>query len=152
MSGVHDVVYLNNIEALKSALHRPATDVNARNKSNATALMLAGWRGHVTCARLLIEHGADVNLQNEDGNSALSWAIARGHIGMVQLLVDNGADLDQKPNGKTFLELAERHQEITHILQAAVEKRKAAQLIAIAERQRRLNERARRAKKPWGLS
>jgi ankyrin repeat protein len=147
MTYVHEIVYMNNIESLKVALRRGKADVNAmQSGSRATALMLAGWRGHETCARLLIEHGADVNIQNENGDSAMFWAIQRGHAGLVQLLADNGADFEQKnKNGQTPIEYATAKGQvvIARILQEAQE-------ASVVWKQRRINERARKMKKQGG--
>ena len=51
-------------------------------------MMIAAWRGHVNCARTLIEAGADVN------SSVLTSAVIKGRDECVNLLLEAGADVN----------------------------------------------------------
>ena len=79
-------------------------DVNRKNNSGGTALMIAAERGHIETVKLLINNKADINLTNNWGNTALMIAAERGHIETVKLLLDRGADINSRNNaGKTAL-------------------------------------------------
>jgi hypothetical protein len=68
------------------------------------ALYIACRKGHTTCARLLIDHGADVHAKSVRGMSALYGAARCGHLSCVKLLVQHGADVNcQDNNGWTPL-------------------------------------------------
>jgi len=82
-------------------------NVNSRDGSGRTPLMLAAKRGDVESVRDLIVRGADVNTKNNKGHSSLNYAAEKGHTGVVRLLLDNGADINARSNkGSTALMLA----------------------------------------------
>ncbi len=51
-------------------------------------------RGHLTCARLLIRHGARLDAFDEGGNTPLHAAVLAGHYECAQELVHYGADVN----------------------------------------------------------
>jgi ankyrin repeat protein len=68
-------------------------DVNARNASDATALLWCARNPEK--ARFLIEHGADVNVQSKQGVTALKVAALRpGGLETVALLLAKGAEVN----------------------------------------------------------
>jgi len=89
------------------ALSRGA-DVNVRDASGATMLMVAAQAGHAATLRLLIDRKADLNLQNNKGFTALHLLFAHGFEALADVLVEAGAD-DLLPNleGFTCYELAD---------------------------------------------
>ncbi|HYP08596.1 MAG TPA: ankyrin repeat domain-containing protein [Bryobacteraceae bacterium] len=93
-------------EMVKILLHAGA-DVNARNDSDATALLWAARQPEK--ARLLIQAGADVNARSKQGRTPLMVAsLRRGNVPTVALLLEKGADVHAKGNrpGFTALRLA----------------------------------------------
>lgn len=74
-----------------SALLAQGADVNSRNDSRSTPLMVAAALGHVEVVRLLLKQGADANARNQDGITALAYAEVYGHEGVVALLKQHGA-------------------------------------------------------------
>ena len=77
---------------------KDGVDVNAFNKDDQTALMIASNLGNLKMAQLLIEQGAQVNLSSDYGRTALSYAISGWNrsVKMVELLVNNGADINER--------------------------------------------------------
>ncbi|HTM63738.1 MAG TPA: ankyrin repeat domain-containing protein [Gammaproteobacteria bacterium] len=71
------------------------TDVNATNKDNNTALIMAAAYGRTTIAQLLLTaSNINVNAANVDGYTALSKAAQCGHQDIVELLLNfKGIDL-----------------------------------------------------------
>ena len=75
-------------------------DVNARDKSDNTLLMIASRKGqvnnlYVDIAHMLLERGADVNAVRADNNkTALHYACALPNKEMIRLLVEKGANID----------------------------------------------------------
>jgi uncharacterized protein len=59
---------------IAKALLRSGANVNARDATGSTALMLAASRGKVEVVKLLLEQGADVTVRNCAGKTALSLA------------------------------------------------------------------------------
>ena len=70
------------------------TDINAKNKTDNTALSLAAWAGHTDIAKLLIEKEADINVMNTYGQTVLMLAASGGHTDIVKLLIEKEADIN----------------------------------------------------------
>jgi hypothetical protein len=82
-------------------------DIDARDETRATALMLAVRMGHKNCVAFLISRGAAVNMQYDEGWDALMLAAENGRPECVQLLLDAGADRHAlNPFGRTAESLA----------------------------------------------
>jgi ankyrin repeat protein len=96
-----------NLETLRVLLDAGA-EVNARNRSDATALLWAA--GDPEKARLLIERGADVKVQSRQGRTPLMVAASRaGNSEVIALMLSKGADPRAKDRlGITALSLAAR--------------------------------------------
>jgi uncharacterized protein len=78
--------------------------VEARNKADESALMMAALKGHTEFARRLIERGAHVN---KPGWTPLHYAATGGHLAIMEMLLRQKALLDaQSPNGTTPLMMA----------------------------------------------
>jgi hypothetical protein len=91
-----------------------APDINARNSSKQTALMLAAMRNDFDALRALLSHGADVNLQDKYGKTALHNAIAgKAKPEIFAALIAAGANVNIRDSaGNTpLLELANPHEE-----------------------------------------
>jgi ankyrin repeat protein len=81
---------LGDVEALLN----DGADVNSKNKSGLTALMLAVNRGREDIVELLIKKGAMVDQKDDDGYTALWWAEQHGsaaHKKCAEILKKHGA-------------------------------------------------------------
>lgn len=85
----------------------PDLDVDARNASGETPLMLAALRGNLGWAARLLARGAKVH---QDGWSPLHYAATGTEPKLVALLLDRGAPIDAaSPNRSTPLMMAARY-------------------------------------------
>lgn len=80
-----EAAYEGNTVQVQSFLEEGA-DVNEKDASGRTALMIAANRGHTYVVQLLLDNGADANLKDNLGNSALQAAESRGFHRIVSLL------------------------------------------------------------------
>lgn len=67
-------------------------DVNAANKFNKTALMMAVENDNLETVALLLARGADVNARTVANCTALTFAAENGHSGITALLIERGAN------------------------------------------------------------
>ncbi len=89
---------------LEHLLSAPGLQVEARNRNDESALMLAALAGMTQVCRRLIALDADVN---KPGWTPLHYAATGGHAEIVQLLVEHSAYIDaQSPNQTTPLMMA----------------------------------------------
>ena len=98
------------------------TDLNVKNDSGDTLLMLAASDGRTDIVKVLLAKGADVNAKNNDGATALLYAIDGGHTDTVKVLLAKGADINARTyNGFTALMIAKEkgHKDIVRILKEA---------------------------------
>jgi len=85
------------------------TDINAKNNSGETALILTsdssassvprGYQGNtatVNTVKLLLEKGADINAKDYEGKTALMKASVMGYTNIVKLLIEKGADVNAR--------------------------------------------------------
>ncbi len=73
-------------------------DVNAKDKNDATPLLLAIRGGNEAIVRILIEHGADDKVVTNDGKTPLHMMSEGRHFmpEIAQLLLEHGADVNAK--------------------------------------------------------
>ncbi|MCJ1271985.1 hypothetical protein MMC22_011891, partial [Lobaria immixta] len=69
-------------------------DINQKNSSGDSLLLLGAMRGSVSIVEDLLEKGADVNASGGYYGSALQMASYLGHKSIVQLLLEKGADVN----------------------------------------------------------
>lgn len=97
-------------------------DINRRDISGQTALMVATFRCHVETVKLLLDRGADVNVRDRSGATALMYAAFARIAGkdnppqkcpeIIDLLVNQGADVNAvDERGTTPLMFAAAHRE-----------------------------------------
>jgi ankyrin repeat protein len=85
-------------------LSSPQTDVNARNASDESPLMLAAIKGQADLVDKLLVRDAAVN---KPGWTPLHYAASSGQLSIMKTLLDKYAFIDaQSPNGTTPLMMA----------------------------------------------
>ena len=87
-------------------LLQQGTDVNTRDKQQATPLHFASFRGYFEITRALLDHGADVNARNADGQTPLHRVsmsprrrLESGYKeanSLAQLMLVRGADVNAR--------------------------------------------------------
>ena len=95
-TSLHHAAKKGDAESLRQ-LAAQGADVNARDSSGDTPLILAVRKGRLEAVRSLIEQGADVNISGSWGYWPLVIALEKGHDEIVHLLLDKGADANAKP-------------------------------------------------------
>ena len=68
--------------------------LDARDKYDMNALIVAAYDGHTACVQSLLVARARVDSKTRFGRTALMWAAYRGYDACVQQLVDAQADLE----------------------------------------------------------
>ena len=82
-------------ESLRRLIQEGVGDIEARDGSGETPLMLAAGDGDADRVRVLIDAGADVNARRQDGRTALMNAAGSGgDADRVRLLIEAGADVN----------------------------------------------------------
>jgi ankyrin repeat protein len=128
---IHFAAMIGNLEAVKQHITAGA-DVNAIDDDRGmTPLIIAAGNGHKEIVVLLITEGADVNAKDDKfGMTPLLMAVvgietvlAPVEKEIVELLIAKGADVNalivsgpSEFKGKTPLDLAKRHPELTDLL------------------------------------
>ncbi len=90
----HAVV--NGNREMVQLLLRAGADVNARNGSQETALMMLGEEGTGDIAWDLINAGAYVNVEDEDGDTPLTEAAMIHNLGALTTLIHAGAKVEHR--------------------------------------------------------
>jgi len=112
------LVSRNDLSGVKKALNAGA-NVNTRDGSGKSLLLLATIDKHVEMATLLTEKGADVNLQDNIQDSPFLYAGATGQTELVKLFLTHGARFDvfNRYNGTALIPACERgHVETVKVL------------------------------------
>ncbi|MBN8827944.1 MAG: ankyrin repeat domain-containing protein [Sphingobacteriia bacterium] len=96
-----------NLDKIK-LLREAGANVNAQDRNNNTALLIAVDRGqNVEVINELIKAGANVDLQNYEGYSPLMVAAFKGNLEIVKELIKANADVNLKArSGDTALKIA----------------------------------------------
>ncbi|XP_007901907.2 CARD- and ANK-domain containing inflammasome adapter protein [Callorhinchus milii] len=93
-----------------AALAEMGADVNSRDGSGRTPLLMAAERGMAECATVLLEKGAQLRDRAPDLSSALHLAVMSDSPSLVHLLLEKGMDPNITGAGEqTPLHLAARH-------------------------------------------
>ena len=107
VSSQHQFAKEDNANVTRLLL-KQGTDVNTRDKQQATPLHFASLSGHFEIALALLDHGADVNARNADGQTPLHgvsqchrWIFNLGYKEsqanrLAQLMLERGADVNAR--------------------------------------------------------
>ena len=76
----------NNCINFLKILLSTGIDVNYKNNTCLTPLIVAAMNGRLDIIKELVKKGADVNLQDNAGNTALMYASVNGHLDVVKEL------------------------------------------------------------------
>lgn len=74
MEGVLFNAAANNHTKIINALSKKGVNLNAKDKSGNTALIISASKGSYNACLLLIEYKVDINAKNKHGNTALIFA------------------------------------------------------------------------------
>ena len=121
-----EAVHRGSLDDLKQ-LAEGGADINARDRHNQTALMLAATEGHTAVVEWLVRRGAALDHSAKYGLSALMLAVVRGHGEIVRVLADAGADVTLRGTGAPGfaglaaldLAVAKNNREMIDVLAAA---------------------------------
>jgi ankyrin repeat protein len=87
---IHVLVKYNRIKMVKFVMtSNVGVNINKKNKSDLTALMLCCKNGNEAMARELIKNGANVNEKNILGDTALKLAQINKHDTLALMLLNN---------------------------------------------------------------
>jgi ankyrin repeat protein len=101
-----DVAKSGDAASISQLLERGA-NVNARNESQRTVLMLAALKGRPAVVSTLVAKGADINARDTKQMTALMWAAFGGSRESAEILISHGADVrDRDAKGETALDWA----------------------------------------------
>jgi len=104
-----------SVQVARVLIDWPKTQVEARNRTDESALMMAALKGQTDLAQRLIARGADVN---KPGWTPLHYAATSGHQAVIRLLLDAHAYIDaESPNGTTPLMMAAHYGTIAAVRQ-----------------------------------
>ncbi|XMB86536.1 ankyrin repeat domain-containing protein [Mycoplasmatota bacterium WC44] len=95
------LVGYDNVNRVKEALKNGA-DINAKNKSNFTALHIAVVNGQYFLARMLILHDVNLNEVDDTGYTPLHWAIHLDNLEITKLLMDSCAENLKTTEGSPY--------------------------------------------------
>lgn len=84
--------------------------IDARDRTGATALLVASHGNQIAAAEALIDAGADVNAKDNINDSPYLYAGARGHVEILKMTLAHGADLKStnRYGGTALIPAAER--------------------------------------------
>ena len=104
---LHQAVFNNQSEVVRTLLAGSKQYVNAVNDSGETPLLIACSNGNLLITGLLIDAGADVNKALLDGNTPLHFSAYQGNSFIGKALLQANAKIDaQSEDGKTPLIVA----------------------------------------------
>lgn len=94
-SAIHTAAKKGDLYALRQELMNKHVDVNARDGSGYTPLMIASESGQFEAVKGLIANGATVDLARTTGMTALQLACQSGHTAVAKFLLDQGASINK---------------------------------------------------------
>ena len=106
---LHAAAAKNDVVAIRSLLAEKA-EIDARDRSGATALLVATRGNKVSAAEALIDAGANVNAKDSINDSPYLYAGAHGYLEILKMTLTHGADLrsTNRYGGTALIPAAER--------------------------------------------
>ena len=105
-TSLHYAVHGDCSKVVLQAMFKHGADVNATNKCNRTALMVACWKGNVDTLNILLNAGANTQISDADGNTCLIYAVdADCNKEVLQAIIKHGAEETNRSN-RTALMIA----------------------------------------------
>lgn len=106
---LHAAAEQNDVSTIQRLVSE-GTEIDARDTTGSTALLVATRANKVDVALSLIEAGADVNAKDQINDSAYLYAGARGHLDILKATLTHGADLQStnRFGGTALIPAAER--------------------------------------------
>jgi ankyrin repeat protein len=78
---------VENISAARNLIENLKANVDARDESGETPLLVAARNGHIRIMEILLDNKADANAQANNGRTALMWAAHMDDLNMTKLLL-----------------------------------------------------------------
>ena len=95
-TALHYLAIENRLEAARFLISKGA-QVDTRDHSKFTPLIVAAWLGHLEMVSLLLEHGADANAHSETLHwTGLHYAANSGHVEILELLLQAGGQTHRR--------------------------------------------------------
>lgn len=91
-SPLHAAAAKDAVETIEKLLSE-GVKIDARDRTGATALLVATHGNKIAAAKALIDAGADVNAKDKISDSPYLYAGARGHLEILKMTLSHGADL-----------------------------------------------------------
>lgn len=88
----HEAASKGDIPALKKALQN-GIDINAVNRQQRTAILIAAMNKQYDTVQFLIDAGADINFQDETCFNPFLWGCLNDDLTLVKIMVKAKADL-----------------------------------------------------------
>ena len=86
-----ETLYYNNTAPIVELLLERGANINSKDNTYSTALMIASHENNSNVVRVLIDHGANINQKNIFGKTALDYASDNNYTEIIDLLLQNGA-------------------------------------------------------------
>ena len=86
-------VRAGNLAKLQNLIEQQGANMNSRNRTGESLLMMAIKAGHVDIAHYLLDKGANVNVANTSKVTPLMAAAFAGDLNMATRLIDKNADI-----------------------------------------------------------
>ncbi len=89
---------INEIDLLLDENGTLLVDINTRNESGETALMIASDNGNLEVVRWVLSYEEDLSLKDVHGNNALIRAAKKGYFDVVEELLNKKANINSTNN------------------------------------------------------
>lgn len=108
-ASLHAVAARGDVAGIEKLLSEGAA-IDARDRTGATALLVATHGNQIAAAKALIDAGADVNAKDNINDSPYLYAGARGYLEILKMTLSRGADLKStnRYGGTALIPAAER--------------------------------------------
>jgi ankyrin repeat protein len=120
----------DNAAQVVQSLHQGA-DINCKDETGDTPLIIASKKGYTKIVQLLLDHGAHIDSKSKWGWTPLIAASSKGCFKIVQMLLNHGADIHCISKiGKTALDFANsyKHNDIALLIHDAIQRKKQVSL------------------------